>query len=53
MKQESNSLLCIDASFKKIIVVKHTPAPSYTEDGILVIGIYDFLQKQTVCICKN
>ncbi|MBQ8563906.1 MAG: ATP-binding protein [Firmicutes bacterium] len=43
MKQESNSLLRIDDSFKKIIVVKDTPAPSYTEDGILVIGIYDFL----------
>ena len=45
MKQESNSLLHIDDSFKKIIVVKDTPAPSYTEDGILVIGIYDFLLK--------
>lgn len=43
MQQESNSLLRIDDSFKKIIVVKDTPAPWYTEDGILVIGIYDFL----------
>ena len=43
MKQESNSLLRIDDSFKKVIVVKDTPAPWYTEDGILVIGIYDFL----------
>ena len=29
--------------FKKIIVVKDTPAPWYTEEGILVISIYDFL----------
>lgn len=43
MQQESNSLLRIDDSFKKIIVVKDTPAPWYTEEGILVIGIYDFL----------
>lgn len=43
MKQESNSLLRIDDSFKKGIVVKDAPAPNYTEDGILVIGVYDFL----------
>ncbi|MCM1271777.1 MAG: ATP-binding protein [Ruminococcus flavefaciens] len=43
MQQESNSLLRIDDSFKKIIVVKDTPAPWYTDNGILVIGIYDFL----------
>lgn len=43
MKQESNSLLRIDDSFKKVIVVKDAPAPNYTEDGILVIAVYDFL----------
>lgn len=43
MQQESNSLLRIDDSFKKIIVVKDAPAPTYTDDGILVIGVYDFL----------
>ena len=43
MEQESNSLLRIDDSFKKIIVVKDLPAPAYTEDGILVISVYDFL----------
>ncbi len=35
--------LHIDDPFKKIIVVKDAPAPWYTEDGILVISIYDFL----------
>lgn len=44
-QQESASLKNIDDSFKKIIVVKDTPAPWYTEDGIFVIGIYDFLLK--------
>lgn len=43
MRQESNSLLRIEDSFKKIIVVKDTPAPWYTDDGILVISVYDFL----------
>ena len=43
MQQETNSLLRIDDSFKKIIVVKDTPAPWYTDDGILVISVYDFL----------
>lgn len=43
MQQEANSLLRIDDAFKKIIVVKDTPSPWYTEEGILVIGIYDFL----------
>ncbi len=45
-KQESNSLLHIDDSFKKMIAVKDTPSPWYTEDGILIISIisiYDFL----------
>ena len=43
MQQESHSLLRIDDAFKKIIVVKDTPAPWYTDDGILVISVYDFL----------
>ena len=43
MQQETNSLLRISDSFKKIIVVKDTPAPWYTEDGILVMSVYDFL----------
>lgn len=43
MKQESNSLLRINDSFKKIIIVKDTPAPWYTEEGILIMSIYDFL----------
>lgn len=43
MRQGSASLLGIDDSFKKIIVVRDTLSPWYTEDGILVISIYDFL----------
>ena len=43
MRQESNSLLRINDSFKKLIVVKDALAPTYIEDGILVVGVYDFL----------
>ena len=43
MQQEANSLRRIDDSFKKVIVVKDTYAPHYTEDGILVMSVYDFL----------
>lgn len=43
MKQETNSLLRINDSFKKIIIVKDTPGPWYTEEGILVMSVYDFL----------
>lgn len=38
-----DSLLRNDDTFKKIIVVKDTPALWYTDDGILVISVYDFL----------
>lgn len=43
MRQESNSLRRIEDSFKKIIVVKDVMKPRYTEDGILVMNVYDFL----------
>ena len=43
MEQEENSLRRIGDSFKKIIIVKDAPAPWYTEEGILVMSIYDFL----------
>ena len=46
MQQESNSLLRIDDSFKKIIVLKDTPTPWYTDEGILVISLYDFLLQE-------
>ncbi|MBQ9273019.1 MAG: ATP-binding protein [Mogibacterium sp.] len=42
-EQESRSLNHIDDNFKKIIVVKDNIKPWYTEDGILVIGLLDFL----------
>lgn len=41
--QESNSLRNIDDDFKKIIIVKDHINPWYTDEGILVIGLFDFL----------
>ena len=43
MMQESNSLRCIHDDFKKIIILKDNINPWYTDDGILMIGLFDFL----------
>ena len=45
-RQESRPLNNISDSFKKIIVVKGSMKPWHTEDGILVIGLLDFLLDQ-------
>lgn len=44
-RQESASLLNIDDSFKKIIVVKDYIQPKRNENGIVTIGLIDFLLK--------
>lgn len=43
MEQEQRSLVKIDDSFKKIIITKDTPTPTYNEAGIIVMNAYDFL----------
>jgi len=42
-RQESASLLNIDDSFRKIIIVKDHIKPKRNEEGILTIGLIDFL----------
>lgn len=42
-RQESASLLNIDDSFKKIIIVKDYIKPKRSEEGIVTIGLIDFL----------
>ena len=42
-KQEIRPFLKISDSFKKIVITSDTPAPFYTEDGILMMSVYDFL----------
>ena len=44
-RQESASLLNIDDSFKKIIIVKDHIKPKRNETGIITIGLMDFLLK--------
>lgn len=44
-RQESASLRNIDDSFKKIIIVKDYITPKRNEDGIVTIGLFDFLLK--------
>ncbi len=43
MEQEQRSLMLTGDFFKKIIITKDAPAPYYNDDGVLVMGIYDFL----------
>ena len=42
-RQEERPLLSISDSFKKIIVIRENIKPRRNEDGILTIGIYNFL----------
>jgi predicted AAA+ superfamily ATPase len=44
--QESRSLININDSFKKIIIVKDHILPRRNEEGILTIGLFDFLLKE-------
>lgn len=43
MKQEERPLMKTGDGFKKIIITRDALAPLYNEDGILVMGIFDFL----------
>lgn len=43
--QEKKSLVNIPNSFKKVIIVKDNIAPYHDDDGILRIGLFDFLLK--------
>ena len=43
MAQESRSLMHIHDFFKKIIIVKDNIEPWRNENGILIMGVYDFL----------
>lgn len=43
LEQESRSFRSIQDDFKKIIIVKEYINPWYTEDGILIVGLFDFL----------
>ena len=43
MKQESASLINIKDAFKKIIVVRDDIIPWFSDDGIYITGLFDFL----------
>ncbi len=45
MKQEKHSLINIEDSFKKIIIQRNPVEPWHDEDGVLIIGLMDFLLK--------
>lgn len=43
MAQEIRPFLKINDSFKKIVITSDTPKPFYSDDGILMMNVYDFL----------
>ncbi|MBQ3518666.1 MAG: ATP-binding protein [Clostridia bacterium] len=43
LEQEQNSLVRIDDSFKKLIIVKDISRSHYNEDGIYLMSLFDFL----------
>ena len=43
LEQEIRPFLKINDSFKKIVITSDTPKPFYTDEGILMINLYDFL----------
>lgn len=43
LRQETRSLLSINDNFRKIVIVKDNIKPWHTDDGILVVGLFDFL----------
>lgn len=43
LRQEQKSLLHIPDAFKKVIIVKDALRPHYNQDGIYIVGLYDFL----------
>ena len=43
LEQEIRPFLKINDSFKKIVITSDTPRPFYTDEGILMINLYDFL----------
>ena len=42
-EQEMRPFSKIKDSFKKIVITSNTPIPFYTEDGVLVMNVFDFL----------
>ena len=43
MAQEIRPFFKVNDFFKKIVITSNTPKPVYSEDGILMMNIYDFL----------
>lgn len=43
MAQEIRPFLKINDSFKKIVITLDTPMPFYSDEGILMMNVYDFL----------
>ena len=43
LEQEKRSLMMTGDFFKRVIITKDAPVPHYSEDGVLIMSVYDFL----------
>ena len=43
LEQEKRSLMMTGDFFKRVIITKDVPVPHYSEDGVLIMSVYDFL----------
>jgi len=43
LAQEIRPFLKIQDSFKKLVITSDTPKPFYSEEGVLLMNVYDFL----------
>ena len=46
--QEKRSLYYIDDSFKKIVVAKTGLNPTYDDDGVMTVDLFDFLMSDKI-----
>lgn len=46
LEQEIRPFRKINDSFKKMVITSNTPKPFYTEEGILMMNVYDFLRNR-------
>ena len=42
-KKTGSSACRVGDAFKKAVIVKEPPSPWYTEEGVLIMSVYDFL----------
>ena len=53
LQQEKRSLMMTGDFFKRVIITKDAPVPHYSEDGVLIMSMYDFLLNENSLECSK